>query len=277
MARRASSDRGAERPRPAPEAAPEGPACVYGVRPVEELLEGESDRVVRVHFAEGHHGAALGRLLAAAKARHLPYLFEARSRLDTLAGGARHQGVVAEVAAVPYADLETVIARALADPPGLIVVLDGIEDPRNLGAVIRTAEAAGCHGMIVPKRHAAPLTGVAAKTSAGASLLLPLARVENTVRALETLKTRGFWVYGLDAAAETPVSGPDYGAPVALVMGAEGKGLRPLVARACDALVRIPLKGRTPSLNVSAAAAVGIFAVRARREGWGAPAPGGTR
>jgi 23S rRNA (guanosine2251-2'-O)-methyltransferase len=268
MARRASSDRAPRPPRAVPEAAPEGPACVYGVRPVAELLEGEPDRVVRVHFAEGHHGAALGRLLAVAKARHLPYLFEPRGRLDDLAGGPKHQGVVAEVAAVPYADLETVIARALADPPGLIVVLDGIEDPRNLGAVIRTAEAAGCHGMIVPKRHAAPLTGVAAKASAGASLLLPLARVENTVRALETLKGRGFWVYGLDAAAETAVSAPDYGVPVALVMGAEGKGLRPLVARACDALVRIPLKGRTASLNVSAAAAVGIFAVRARREGW---------
>jgi len=266
MARRASNDRA---PRPEPEAAPEGPACVYGVRPVEELLEGEPDRVVRVHFAQGHHGAALGRLLALAKAKRLPYHFEARSRLDTLAGGARHQGVVAEVAAVPYADLETVIARALADPPGLVVVLDGVEDPHNLGAVIRTAEAAGCHGMIVPKRHAAPLTGVAAKASAGASLLLPLARVENTVRALETLKNRGFWVFGLDAAAETTVSGPDYGAPVVLVVGAEGKGLRPLVARACDTLVRIPLKGRTPSLNVSAAAAVGIFAVRARREKWG--------
>jgi len=267
MARRASSDRG-PRPHREAEAAPEGPACVYGVRPVAELLEGEPERIVRVHFAQGHHGAALGRLLVTVRARKVPFAFEPRARLDTLAGGARHQGVVAEVAAVPYADLETVVARALADPPGLIVVLDGIEDPGNLGAVIRTAEAAGCHGMIVPKRHAAPLTGVAAKASAGASLLLPLARVENTVRALQTLKDRGFWVYGLDAAAETTVSGPDYKAPVALVVGAEGKGLRPLVARACDQLVRIPLKGRTASLNVSAAAAVGIFAVRARREGW---------
>ena len=111
---------------------------------------------------------------------------------------------------------------------------------------------------------------MAAKASAGASLVLPLARVDNLARALETLKGRGFWVYGLDAAAETPVSAPDYRVPVVLVVGAEGKGIRPLVKKACDHLVGIPLKGRTASLNVSAAAAVGVFMVLSRREGWGA-------
>jgi len=123
---------------------------------------------------------------------------------------------------------------------------------------------------VVPKRHAAPLTDVAAKASAGASLVLPLARVDNLVRALERLKEHGFWIYGLDAAAPEPVTAPDYRAPVALVVGAEGKGIRPLVKKACDALVAIPLKGRTASLNVSAAAAVAVFMVVSRREGWGA-------
>ena len=112
---------------------------------------------------------------------------------------------------------------------------------------------------------------MAAKASAGASLVLPLARVDNLVRALETLKGHGFWIYGLDTVAETPVSAPDYRVPVALVVGAEGKGIRPLVKKACDHLVGIPLKGRTASLNVSAAAAVGIFTVLSRREGWGEP------
>jgi len=265
-------------PRPAPPAAGEGdaaeaearPGTVYGVRPVAELLEGEPDRLVRLHFLEGAHGHALGRLVAAARGRKVPFAFEPRQRLDDLAGTDKHQGVVAQVAAVPYAALEEVIARAEAAPPGLVMVLDGVEDPRNLGAIVRTAEAAGCHGLVVPKRHAAPLTDVAAKASAGASLVLPLARVDNLVRALERLKEHGFWIYGLDAAAPEPVTAPDYRAPVALVVGAEGKGIRPLVKKACDALVAIPLKGRTASLNVSAAAAVAVFMVVSRREGWGA-------
>jgi 23S rRNA (guanosine2251-2'-O)-methyltransferase len=242
---------------------------VYGVRPVAELLEQGPDRLVRLHFLQGAHGPALGRLVSGARRLRIPFAFEPRQRLDDLCGTDKHQGVAAQVAAVPYATLEQVLERAEKEPPGLIVVLDGVEDPRNLGAVIRTAEAAGCHGLVVPKRHAAPLTDVAAKASAGASLVLPLARVDNTVRALETLKGRGFWVYGLDTAAPTPVSAPDYRVPVVLVVGAEGKGLRPLVKKACDHLVGIPLKGVTASLNVSAAAAVGIFMVVSRREGWG--------
>lgn len=257
---------------PRPEAGAEGEGdkgVVYGVRPVAELLEQAPDRLVRLHFVEGAHGHALGRLVAGARRLRVPFAFEPRRRLDELCGTDKHQGVAARVAAVPYATLEQIVERAEKDPPGLIVVLDGVEDPRNLGAVIRTAEAAGCHGLVVPKRHAAPLTDVAAKASAGASLVLPLARVDNTVRALEQLKGRGFWVYGLDAGAPTPVSAPDYRVPVALVVGAEDKGLRPLVKKACDHLVGIPLKGRTASLNVSAAAAVGVFMVLSRREGWG--------
>jgi 23S rRNA (guanosine2251-2'-O)-methyltransferase len=262
--------RKAERGTGAGEDAPQtaAAACVYGIRPVAEMLEGAPERLIRLHLLKGTHGP-LNRLVQAARARRVPFAFEPRARLDQLAGTPKHQGAVAQVAAVPYATLDDVIARAEADPPGLVVVLDGVEDPGNRGAVIRTAEAAGCHGVVVPKRHAAPLTDAAAKASAGASLVLPLARVDNLVRALERLKAAGFWVYGLDPAAEEGIAGPDYAGPVALVVGAEAKGMRPLVAKACDVRVRIPLKGRTASLNVSAAAAVGVFMVRSRRERWG--------
>ncbi|MBI5137472.1 MAG: 23S rRNA (guanosine(2251)-2'-O)-methyltransferase RlmB [Nitrospirae bacterium] len=250
---------------------PEAPdtGCVYGIHPVEELLAEGSGRVSRLHFLDGGGSKPLGDLVARAKALAIPFDFCNRARLDALAGTAKHQGVVAQVAAIPYLPLDDLIARAAGDAPGLIVVLDEVSDPRNLGAVMRTAEAAGAHGIIIPKRRAAPATDLVAKVSAGAFMHLPLTRVDNTVQALERLKQAGYWVYGLAADGPVNIAQADFRAATVLVLGAEGKGLRPLVARHCDHLVRIPLKGRTPSLNVSVAAAVAIFAVIGQREGWG--------
>jgi len=242
---------------------------VYGVHPVAALVEQDARRVVRITFLEGGHSPGLNDIVAEAKRLKLPFDFVPRSRLDGLAGTTKHQGVVAQVSAIAYMTLDELLTHAEADAPGLIVVLDEISDPRNLGAVMRTAEAAGAHGVIIPKRRAAPATELVAKVSAGAFMHLPLVRVDNTAQALKRLKNAGYWVYGLAAEGKARVTDPDYRGPTVLVLGAEGKGLRPLVAKACDQLVRIPLKGVTPSLNVSVAAAVAIFAVQGQRDGWG--------
>jgi len=247
----------------------ENPDCVYGIHPVETLLREQPEQVSRVAFLKGSGSSAMEALVALAKGTRVPYDFVPRERLTRAAGTDKHQGVVATVAAFAYADLDDVIAGAAAQPPGLVLVLDNVEDPRNLGAIIRTAEALGAHGIVIPKRRAASVTALVAKVAAGALVHLPVARAENISQALEALKQHGFWVFGLDAAGKEAFTGPNYSGPTALVLGAEGKGLRPLVARHCDALVHIPLKGKTPSLNVSVAAAMALFAVVGQREGWG--------
>lgn len=239
---------------------------VYGIRAVKELLADAPARISRLHFLEGARAAAVQEMLSAARAAKIPFDFSRRTHLNDLAGSDKHQGVVASVAPLAYATLDEVLARAAADPPGLVVVLDGVEDPRNLGAVVRTLEAAGGHGVVIPRRRAAPLTATVAKAAAGALTHLPVCRVDNVARTLDTLKQAGFWVYGMAAGGSESLAGANFSGPVALVLGAEGKGIRPLVEKGCDALVHIPLKGKTPSLNVSVAAAVGIFTVLAGRE-----------
>ena len=217
---------------------------VYGRRPVCEAHRGRR-RVRRVWTADEVSDA----------------------ELTQRAGSPDHQGIVAEVDPYPYADA----AALLRAPEALIVALDQVQDPHNLGAVCRSAEAAGAGGVVIPDRRAAAVTGAVCKASAGAVEHLALARVRNLADWLAEAKgTEGLWVYGAEAGAETAYDGVDMTGPVVLVMGSEGKGMRPRVAAACDALVAIPARGRTTSLNVSAAAAVLLFeAVRQR----GAPGP----
>ena len=181
--------------------------------------------------------------------------------LTRLAGSPDHQGVVAEVDPYPYADA----AAMLAKPDALIVVLDRIQDPQNLGAMARSAEAAGATGLVIPSRRSASVTAAAAKASAGAVEHLPIARVPNLADFLGRAKDEGAWVYGAEANAESPYTQADLTGKVVLVMGSEGKGLRRLVAERCDLVVSIPVRGRVASLNVAAAAAVVLFeAVRQR-------------
>jgi 23S rRNA (guanosine2251-2'-O)-methyltransferase len=193
-----------------------------------------------------------------------------RAELQRLAAaGANHQGVVAHVAAVAYADAgeltDALAARVGTDDAPLAVVLDGVEDPRNLGAIIRTAECAGVHALFVPERRAAGLTETVAKAAAGALEYLPVARATNIARLVEDFKERGIWTIGTDAEANIAYTDWDWTQPCALLFGGEGAGLRRLVRERCDALVRIPLRGRIPSLNVSVAAAVVLYeAVRQR-------------
>ena len=181
--------------------------------------------------------------------------------LTRLAGSPDHQGIVAEVDPYPYADAGAMLAK----PDALIVVLDRIQDPQNLGAMARSAEAAGATGLVIPSRRSASVTAAAAKASAGAVEHLPIARVPNLAEFLSRAKEEGAWVYGADANAESPYTQADLTGKVVLVLGSEGTGLRRLVADRCDLVVSIPVRGRVASLNVAAAAAVVLFeAVRQR-------------
>jgi 23S rRNA (guanosine2251-2'-O)-methyltransferase len=208
---------------------------------------------------KGASSPRLQELIDLCRERGVPVRFEAREHLDRAAGGPAHQGVVGFGAAERYASLEDAAAQG-----GLLVVLDGVEDPHNLGAIVRTAHAAGAGAVVIPERRAAGLTDAAARAAAGALAYLPVVRVTNISRALEDLKKQGYWIYGLDQEAEQAYDQVDYTAPTALVLGGEGRGLHQNVARHCDLLVRIPMSGSVASLNVSVAAAVVLFEWRRR-------------
>ncbi|MDQ3134545.1 MAG: 23S rRNA (guanosine(2251)-2'-O)-methyltransferase RlmB [Acidobacteriota bacterium] len=239
-------------------------AQLYGVLPVLEALRAGQRQIERIVVAEGAHEARLQELLQLARARRVIVRRAPRAELQRLTAGANHQGVIALVAAAAYADAEELLDALAARvgtnaAPPLAVVLDGVEDPRNLGAVIRTAECVGAHGVFVPERRAAGLTEAAAKTAAGALEYVPVARVVNTARLVEDFKAHGIWTIGTDAAAQVVYTDWDWTQPVALFLGGEGEGLRRLVRERCDALVRIPLCGRIESLNVSVAAGVILY------------------
>jgi 23S rRNA (guanosine2251-2'-O)-methyltransferase len=190
-----------------------------------------------------------------------------RRRLDQITEGATHQGVAAQIAPYEYVELTELIqqAKAKSGQP-VIVVADGITDPHNLGAIIRTAEAIGAQGLIIPQRRAAGITATVVKVAAGALATFPVARVVNLNRALEALKAEGFWLYGLAAEAGQSIQSVEFTGAIALVIGAEGEGLSLMVERTCDALVSIHLAGRTPSLNASVAAGMALYEVYRQRQ-----------
>ena len=227
-------------------------AILSGIHPVAEALRGGRP-LERVLVAKGAGGPRLQEIIDLARQAQVPVRFEARGSLDRLAGTPAHQGVVAMGAAQRYAELER------AAQGQLVVVLDGVEDPHNLGAIIRTAHAAGAGAIIIPERRAAGVTDVVAKAAAGALEHLPVARVTNLNRALEELKERGFWIYGLDERGEQDYDAVEYADPAAFVLGGEGKGLHEQVRKHCDVLVRIPMAGKIASLNVSVAAGIVLF------------------
>jgi 23S rRNA (guanosine2251-2'-O)-methyltransferase len=227
-------------------------AILSGIHPIAEALR-NGHSLERVLIAQGAGGPRLQEIIDLARRASVPVRFEPRNALDRLAGSSAHQGVVAMAAAQKYADLDA------AAESQLVVVLDGVEDPHNLGAIIRTAHAAGAGAVVIPERRAAGITDVVAKAAAGALEHLPVARVTNINRALEDLKKRGFWIYGLDERGTETYDRVNFHAPTALVLGAEGKGLHEQVAKHCDALVRIPMSGKIASLNVSVAAGIVLF------------------
>jgi 23S rRNA (guanosine2251-2'-O)-methyltransferase len=237
-------------------------SVIFGVNPVLEALRGGRRSVERIAIARGARLHRFEELMSAARVAGVPVARQPAEALDRAAGGRSHQGVVAWVGAARYASLEAVIAR-MAERP-LVVLLDGVEDPHNLGAIVRTAECAGAAGIVVPERGAAGLTDVVAKASAGALEHIPVARVTNLVAAMEELKNAGAWVVGFDAKAPTAYTAYDFTGPKGLVFGGEGRGLRRLVAERCDLLLSIPLFGSVASLNVSVS--VGVVLFEARRQ-----------
>jgi 23S rRNA (guanosine2251-2'-O)-methyltransferase len=233
-----------------------------GIHAVREALEA-GHPLDRILVARGRHGERIEELVRLARAKGVPVRFEDRAQLDRLAGSRDHQGVVALAAARGAVELEDVIGPT--EEPRLLVLLDSVEDPHNLGAIIRTALAAGASGVVIPERRAAPLTEAVARASAGALAHLPVARVKNLARAMEELKAAGYWLVGLDERASKRVTDVDLAGRVAIVLGSEGKGLHELVRKQCDFLVSIPTAGPVRSLNVSVAAGIVLFeAVRQR-------------
>lgn len=237
---------------------------VYGVNPVRELLQAGGE-ISELWLQEGGVRAApeLERLAKAlgASVRHAQ-----RARLDKLSGTDRHQGVVAVVADFRYSELQELLAAAAAaGQPPLLVVLDGVEDPHNLGAIIRSAQALGAHGVVIPRDRAVGVTPVVAKASAGAIERCKVARVTNIARSLEELKAAGVWTVALAADGERTLEGVELQGAIAIVLGSEGEGVRPLVKRSCDFVARIPMKGGFESLNVSATAAVALYEAARQR------------
>ena len=243
-------------------AEPAGPLVVVGRRPALEAVR--SGRAIEVMIAEGARSTpALREVVEAAGASGVPVATVPGERIESLSDGTLHQGVAARVSAAPglgEADLST---RSWG-PDAVVVVVDGVTDPQNLGAVSRTAEAAGAEALVVPRRRAAHLGRAAFKASAGALMHLRVAEVANLPRALKRLKEAGFWVVGLDASASGTVFEQPPPGRLALVLGAEGEGLSRLVREGCDELLAIPLRGKVGSLNVSVAAGVALFSYAVR-------------
>jgi 23S rRNA (guanosine2251-2'-O)-methyltransferase len=237
---------------------------IYGINPVAEAVR--TGRVAELWIADTRNERVRQIADEARRAGVVIHAIDADG-LKRLSRGGVHQGVAARSMALPAASLEEMAAAQPGHAP-LIVVLDGVEDPHNVGAILRSLHAAGGHGLVRQTRHAAPLDGAAAKASAGAVHHVPVADVVNIARAVEDLKAAGVWTVGLDADAETHYDGIDLTLPTAIVVGAEGSGLRRLVRERCDRLASIPMRGQLGSLNVSVAAAVVLFeAVRQRNRG----------
>jgi 23S rRNA (guanosine2251-2'-O)-methyltransferase len=233
---------------------------IYGFNPVLEALR--SGRVQEVHF-ESHGGTRMKQLLDLATERGVRVKHVSTGVLDRESERGVHQGVTAKITAIDNYTVSDLLR--VAQTPALIVVLDNIEDPHNVGAILRTAEAVGADGIIIQRRRSASLAGVASKASAGAMSHLRIATVVNIARAIEELKTAGVWTVGLASEASSPYNLVDWSLPSAIVVGAEGHGLRRLVRSRCDRLAAIPMRGHINSLNVSVAAGIALFEVVRQR------------
>ena len=232
---------------------------------IEALRAGET--IDKIYLQKGETDKTLGHIASKARAAGVVVVEADRRKLDAMSRTHAHQGVIALAAVREYVSIQSILdsAAAKGEPP-LLVVCDEISDPHNLGAILRTAECAGAHGLIIPKRRSAGLTAIVGKTSAGAVSYLPVARVANLTSALKDLKKQGVWIFGTAAGASTDLYSADLKGPAAIVIGSEGDGMSRLVAENCDFLVSIPIKGHISSLNASAAAAILLYeAVRQRR------------
>lgn len=239
-------------------------SVVSGRNAVKELLQSGRD-IDKIYVQKGDREGSVKMLIGRASERKIPVIEAEKSKLDSMCGGSYHQGIVAQVAEQNYSSVEEIIeyATSLGEKP-FVVICDGVEDPHNLGAIIRSAECCGVHGVIIPKRRAVGLTPVVAKSSAGALEHMRVARVTNISATIDDLKEQGFWLYAADMGGDK-YSETDYSGSVALVLGSEGFGISRLVKEKCDFTVSIPLYGRVNSMNVSCAAAVILTEIARQR------------
>ncbi|MCC6766831.1 MAG: 23S rRNA (guanosine(2251)-2'-O)-methyltransferase RlmB [Deltaproteobacteria bacterium] len=231
---------------------------VFGRNPVLEMMRGSAAAIQKLYVAEGAQGVEP--ILAEARTLGVGIETVVRQVLDGLARGGHHQGVAIQTKPLAHVAVEDIVASA----PALVVMLDGIQDPQNLGAIIRAAEVLGAGGVVLPKDRSAGVTAAAIRASSGAAIHLPIAQVVNLVRALEDLKTAGYWSVGLDARGTSRFRDLPRIERAVLVVGGEGRGIRPLVGRACDFTVAIPVRGRVAALNAATAAAIALYEMGAR-------------
>ena len=250
-----------------------GPAkeVLYGVHPVAEAISAARREISGIYFSEQRVSRRIEAVASLAASRQIPVRRIPPERLDAMAGAVTHQGVCAEVGPYPWATLDDILAvPAAAGGEPFILLLDQVVDPRNLGAAARTALSLGLDGIFLTRDRSAVPTAAASKASAGAVEHARIARVTNMTAAVKKLKAAGIWVFGLDAGADTPIFAADLGGPLALVIGGEERGIRPLVKKQCDALVAIPRRGPVLSMNAAAAGAVAMYeAFRQRQTGRG--------
>lgn len=239
---------------------------IYGRNPVIEALKSGTE-INRIFIAKGAQHKAIDEIYKLARSAQIPVQQVDRKKLDSLFPGKNHQGVYASVAEMRYAEIEDILAcaREKGEAP-LLLVLDELEDPHNLGAILRNADAFGVHGVVIPKRRSVSLTGTVAKAAAGALQYVPVARVANIAQTLKDLKKEGLWICGTAMDGQNIYQAPLSG-PLAIVIGNEGHGMRPLVAKQCDFTVSIPMKGRINSLNASVATGIVLSEVVRRKEG----------
>jgi 23S rRNA (guanosine2251-2'-O)-methyltransferase len=241
---------------------------IAGRNPVIEALRSGTTIIEKVVILSGVKGGVIEKIKQMAKRNRVPCVEVGKQKFRELVSDTTTQGVVAVVGTKAYVEIDDIltVAKERNEAP-FVLILDEIEDPQNLGALIRTAECAGVHGAVIPKHHAASVNQTVAKTSAGASEHLPVAKVVNIANTLEELKEKGLWIVGTDASAEKNYTAVDYTMPIAIVIGNEGKGIRQLVKEKCDFIVKIPLYGRVESLNASVAGALLMYEAVKKRKG----------
>lgn len=239
---------------------------LFGVNPILEALRSGTRGFDKVYIARGTYSKGVEEIVRLCKEQNIPVHFENRETLDRISGTTKHQGLFGMVTAKGYSPVEEIlgVAEKKGEQP-FILILDGVEDPRNLGAIIRTADGAGAHGIVIPKHRASGLSGTAAKTSAGAIEYVTVSRVTNLRHTIDSLKEKGVWIYGLDMEGEKEYTDAAYDVPLAVVIGGEGRGIRETILKACDVRIRIPLLGHISSLNVSVATGVILFEIARQR------------
>ena len=234
---------------------------IYGRNAVTEAIKSGMP-INKVLISSGEISGSLKSIMALIKEKHIVYQFVDKNKLNDITGTKNHHGVALYTAPAEYCDIDDILQKAKeANEPPFVIILDEIQDPHNFGAIIRTADAVGAHGIIIPKRRSVQLTGTVAKTSAGASAHVPIARVPNIPSAIDALKEAGLWIAGTDLTGAVPFYKADFKGPIGIVIGSEGNGMGNLVTKKCDFIVTIPMKGEVSSLNASVAAGVVLYEV----------------